>query len=52
MLSSWLHENDLEGTLPREFGQLKSLETLDLRQNRLSGPLPSELGELKGLREL
>ena len=48
-----LDGNFLVGRLPPEFGQLSSLETLDLSWNGLlEGPLPVEFFDLTELREL
>jgi subtilisin family serine protease/Leucine-rich repeat (LRR) protein len=47
-----LHENNLTGTLPSEWGGLSELESLSLSRNSLSGPVPAELGQLSELREL
>jgi Leucine-rich repeat (LRR) protein len=44
--------NDLERSLPREVGLLRSLISLDLRKNALTGLLPTELGELTLLYNL
>ncbi len=44
-----LHENNLNGTIPPEIGQLTELRSLVLRANELSGELPSELGDLENL---
>jgi hypothetical protein len=45
------HDNRLT-SLPRSFGELFSLEGLDLSRNELSGPIPESIGSLKELREL
>jgi hypothetical protein len=45
----------LAGSLPQEFGQLRSLKVLDLSRNKLSGTIPGAFGAggtLWGLREL
>ncbi len=47
-----LWENDLEGTLPLELGDLTSLEQLSLHRNQLTGPIPPELGSLGNLERL
>ncbi|CAB9523909.1 receptor-like protein kinase [Seminavis robusta] len=40
----WLGGNSLEGTLPIELAELRSLKVLDLQQNRLKGRLPPTWG--------
>ncbi|KAA0151654.1 hypothetical protein FNF28_07119 [Cafeteria roenbergensis] len=45
------HDNSLR-ELPRAFGDLFSLEHLDLSRNALAGSLPPMVGSLKQLREL
>ena len=47
-----LRENGLEGTLPREIGDLGRLRYLHLGDNALSGPIPAELGDLGRLGAL
>ena len=42
----------MSGEIPRELGELSSLNTLSLYDNRLSGRIPTELGNLANLREL
>ena len=44
-----LNENNLEGELPSEIGQLEGLEWLALNENQLSGSLPLEITELNKL---
>ena len=44
-----LQENDLNGTIPPELGNLGSLQTLWLDGNELSGGIPAELGSLSNL---
>jgi len=39
-------------TLPRELGELRQLEVIDLYANQISGTIPSELGKLKQLKSL
>ncbi|KAL7149606.1 hypothetical protein ABFS83_05G052500 [Erythranthe nasuta] len=41
-------ENSLSGEIPVAFGELKSLQRLDLSQNHLTGWIPSELGNVCG----
>ena len=45
----YLHNNDISGRFPPEFGRLTSLEVLTLENNDLSGPLPPEVGNLTSL---
>ena len=47
-----LYQNNLNGTIPREVGQLQLLETLNLSANPLSGGIPSEIEELVNLVDL
>ena len=47
-----LDENNLQGPIPSEIGQLNELENLSLRDNGVSGVLPVELGKLKTLSRL
>ena len=42
--------NQLSGSMPKSFGNLKNLENLFLMENRLSGPIPEEFGKLKLVR--
>jgi hypothetical protein len=44
-----LGRNQLSGTLPSEFGNLKNLEELILNDNDLSGTIPTELAGLSKL---
>jgi len=44
--------SSLEGALPSEIGNLRSLQILDLHGNNFDGKLPSELGLLEKLRYL
>ena len=47
-----LQNNDLTGPIPKELGQLNSLEVLCLNNNNLEDSIPSELGKCKKLRYL
>ena len=47
-----LSHNELYGPIPRRFGNLAALRTLNLNNNRLTGAVPAELGNLSGLRTL
>ena len=47
-----LPENGLVGTIPWEFGELASLEWLDLDDNELTGPIPPELANLRSIKEI
>ncbi|XP_042971429.1 probable LRR receptor-like serine/threonine-protein kinase At5g10290 isoform X3 [Carya illinoinensis] len=44
--------NRITGEIPKEFGNLTSLESLDLSNNSLIGEIPSSLGNLKALQFL
>ncbi|KAF6136027.1 hypothetical protein GIB67_006919 [Kingdonia uniflora] len=46
------HNKLLSGSLPRQLGNLKNLDQLDLRGNSFSGAIPIPLGGLKSLRLL
>ena len=50
----WLHleDNDLEGPVPAELGNLRNVWSLRLDQNDLDGPVPTELGDLTNLEYL
>ena len=47
-----LSENELNGTIPSELGNLTNLEMLKLSKNQLRGTIPPELGNLTNLRFL
>ncbi|MCI18239.1 somatic embryogenesis receptor kinase 1-like, partial [Trifolium medium] len=44
-----LYKNNIQGTIPAELGNLKSLVSLDLYNNNISGTVPPSLGKLKNL---
>ena len=52
LVSLRLGENNLQGPLPPELGQLQKLENLQLQGNNLQGPLPPEFGRLQKLESL
>ena len=47
-----LDNNNMEGIIPPELGQLTSLTELLLRYNQFNGPIPAELGDLSNLQSL
>ncbi|KAK4255938.1 hypothetical protein QN277_008863 [Acacia crassicarpa] len=47
-----LSDNPISGPIPKEIGEITTLEELYLRDNLLEGTLPSSLGKLKELLEL
>ncbi|ETR73625.1 MAG: hypothetical protein OMM_00802 [Candidatus Magnetoglobus multicellularis str. Araruama] len=47
-----LSNNQLNGTIPAELGQLSSLQSLILSNNQLTGSLSAELGQLSNLQSL
>ena len=49
-----LYDNDLQGPIPPELGNLSSLhlQRLYLHENQLEGPIPPALGNLAGLERL
>ena len=47
-----LIDNRLSGSIPKELGNLSSLESLSLSYNQLSGSIPAELGNLSNLESL
>ena len=49
VLELHLHENNLNGTIPPEIGELTELRSLALSANEISGELPPELGNLENL---
>ncbi|MBA0703117.1 hypothetical protein Goari_000046, partial [Gossypium aridum] len=44
-----LYKNNIQGTIPTELGNLKSLISLDLYNNNISGTIPPSLVKLKSL---
>ncbi|KAL1548798.1 Leucine-rich repeat protein 1 [Salvia divinorum] len=44
-----LYKNNIQGAIPDELGNLKSLISLDLYNNNISGNIPPALGNLKSL---
>ncbi|KAK7373841.1 hypothetical protein VNO80_07261 [Phaseolus coccineus] len=47
-----MSENAINGSIPREFGRMKLLQTLDLSNNHLSGEIPHELSNMSSLQTL
>ncbi|XP_059449494.1 receptor like protein 27-like [Corylus avellana] len=47
-----LEENNLEGTIPSSFSELKSIELLDLGSNNLEGTIPSSFSKLRSIEVL
>ncbi|MCY3773566.1 MAG: hypothetical protein OXG98_16290 [Gemmatimonadetes bacterium] len=47
-----LTQNNLEGPIPAELGNLDELEALDFWINKLNGAIPGELGKLSNLNTL
>ena len=47
-----LNENNLQGTIPAELGQLTNLTVLYLHDNQLTGTIPTELARLSKLTSL
>jgi Leucine rich repeat len=43
----YLTENQVRGTIPSSFGQLKQLKRIQMSRNSIEGTLPSELGQLQ-----
>ena len=52
VISIKLMNNQLNGTIPTEIGQLTQLVSIFLSNNNLSGTIPSEIGKLTNLIEL
>ena len=49
---SYISHDTLDGQVPSEFGELKSLEILILDNNTLTGSIPTEFGNLTQLQSL
>jgi hypothetical protein len=49
---SVLYQNHFTGAIPKEIGELRKLELLDLRNNNFSGAIPEEIGRLLSLKHL
>ncbi len=47
-----LRENNLQGKIPPEIGQLQSLVSLGLSNNQLTGNIPPEIGQLNELTSM
>ncbi|XP_076891893.1 uncharacterized protein LOC143543462 isoform X2 [Bidens hawaiensis] len=47
-----LTANRLNGSIPKELGNISTLRSLVVEENRLSGPVPGELGNLTGIDRL
>ncbi|GFP95619.1 brassinosteroid insensitive 1-associated receptor kinase 1 [Phtheirospermum japonicum] len=47
-----LYDNKINGSIPKEFGNLAELVSLDLYDNGLTGTIPQELSQLKNLKFL
>ncbi|XP_031105379.1 tyrosine-sulfated glycopeptide receptor 1 [Ipomoea triloba] len=48
----YLGNNNLEGGIPAEIGQLKYIQVLDLGQNKFSGSIPNNISDLTNLEIL
>ncbi|KAK9124545.1 hypothetical protein Sjap_014147 [Stephania japonica] len=47
-----LSNNEFEGAIPEEIGNLKALHVMNLSRNAFTGPIPSSIGNLKQLESL
>ena len=52
LVSLYLDNNNLTGSIPPQLGQMSNLELLHLYSNKLSGSIPAELGQLSSLVHL
>ncbi|XP_074319745.1 receptor-like protein EIX1 [Silene latifolia] len=52
LISLFISNNQLNGSIPNRFREMHSLAHLDLSHNRLEGRLPGSLGSCCGLRSL
>ena len=49
LTSLYLYNNQLDGPIPPQIGNLTNLRDLRLQDNRLSGPIPPQIGNLASL---
>ena len=47
-----LRENNLQGDIPADIGQLQELTVLNLSNNQLTGSIPNDIGQLQDIRSL
>ncbi|MFT0155410.1 immunoglobulin domain-containing protein [Tenacibaculum ascidiaceicola] len=47
-----LYDNNLNGTLPPEIGNLTNLKSLNISSNKLTGEIPTQTGNLANLNQL